>query len=181
MPAPHNPRLLRASGAHALLGITVLFGGAAARGAAACAWTVPCTGAVASSGAGVGALRARAPHKKPAVPLAAGLVRRVRWGTVTRSVGASSEGRRKGANDLWAPPAPARGPSAQDVELIERELGYVPTNLVSVAHRLADGTPAVIEHACLHACMNAVNAHIRTRMHKYTLKGTSVTTYVSNC
>ena len=152
MPAPNNPRLLRASGAHALLGITVLFGGAAARGAAACAWTVPCTGAVASSGAGVGALRARAPHKKPAVPLAAGLVRRVRWGTVTRSVGASSEGRRKGANDLWAPPAPAaRGPSAQDVELIERELGYVPTNLVSVAHRLADGTPAVIEHACLHA------------------------------
>ena len=76
MPAPHNPRLLRASGAHALLGITVLFGGAAARGAAACAWTVPCTGAVASSGAGVGALRARAPHKKPAVPLAAGLMRR---------------------------------------------------------------------------------------------------------
>ena len=168
MPAPHNPRLLRASGAHALLGITVLFGGAAARGAAACAWTVPCTGAVASSGAGVGALRARAPHKKPAVPLAAGLVRRVRWGTVTRSVGASSEGRRKGANDLWSPPAPARGPSAQDVELIERELGYVPTNLVSVAHRLADGTPAVIEHACLHACMNAVNAHIRTCMHART-------------
>jgi hypothetical protein len=35
--------------------------------------------------------------------------------------------------------------SEVDMTLLERELGYRPPNILSVAHRLADGTPSVIE------------------------------------